>query len=301
MLSFQHGTLFRDADAPSNSASSDPALLAVAGTGYIVMMPDYIGYGASANEVHPYAHAQGLAAPIVDMIRATRQLLASHNIATNGQLFLTGYSEGGYATLAAQKEMEQNLPLEFPLTASLAGAGPYDMTATTQYIVGLTTNSNPAITGFVFKAYDHWYQWNRLSDIFQSPYDTVVATYYDGTHSSSTISNALTTISADLFTASFLTGFLGIGEATVKAGFAANNIYNWAPHTPTRLFHGVDDSIVPYFNATTARDAMNTAGATDLALIDCTTPVLIPRGHEECVPDYLGQVANWFGSLATDL
>jgi predicted esterase len=301
MLSFQHPTLFRDADAPSNSASPDPALLAVAGTGYIVLMPDYIGYGASAGEVHPYVHAQGLAAPIVDMIRATRKLLASHNIATNGQLFLTGYSEGGYATLAAQKEMEQNLPLEFPLTASMAGAGPYDMTATTQYIVGLASNANPAITGFVFKAYDHWYQWNRLGDIFQPPYDTVVATYYDGTHSSNEITSALTTTTADLFSASFLSAFLGTGEASVKAGFAANDIYDWAPHTPTRLFHGVDDSIVPYFNATTARDAMNTAGATDLALIDCSTPILIPRDHEECVPDYLGQVANWFGTLATDL
>ena len=41
--------------------------------------------------------------------------------------------------------------------------------------------------------------------------------------------------------------------------------------------------------------------ATDLALIDCSTPAAIPRDHEECVPDYLGQVASWFGSLATDL
>jgi len=301
MLSFQHATLFRNADAPSNNASTDSTLLAVAGTGYIILMPDYIGYGASASEVHPYVHAQGLAAPIVDMVRATRQLLARHNIVANGQLFLTGYSEGGYATLAAQKEMEQNLPLEFPLTASLAAAGPYDMSATTQFMVGLATNAHPEIAGFVFKAYDRWYQWNRLSGIFQSPYDTVVATYYDGTHSSSAISAALTTASADLFTTSFRTGFLGTGETTVKAAFAANDIYRWAPRSPTRLFHGVDDSIAPYFNATTARDAMNSAGATDLALIDCTTPVAIPRDHEECVPDYLGQFASWFGSLATDL
>jgi hypothetical protein len=124
---------------------------------------------------------------------------------------------------------------------------------------------------------------------------------YDGTHSSSEINNVLPTTSADLFTSSFRTGFLGTGEMTVKAGFGANDIYNWAPRTPTRLFHGADDSVVPYFNATTARDAMNAAGATDLALIECTTLVTIPRGHEECVPDYLGQLANWFGSMANDL
>jgi dipeptidyl aminopeptidase/acylaminoacyl peptidase len=156
MLSFQHGTRFTDSEAPSRNSGSDPILLALAGIGYIVVITDYIGYVASANEVHPYLHAQGLAASIIDMVRASRQLLARHNIATNGQLFLTGYSEGGYATLAAQKEMEQNLPQEFPLTASMAAAGPYDMSATAQHFVGLATNPKPAITGFVFKAYDYW-------------------------------------------------------------------------------------------------------------------------------------------------
>lgn len=302
MLSFQHGTLFRNAETPSNTASSDSVLLAIAGLGYIILMPDYIGYGASVGEVHPYVHAQGLAAPVVDMVRASRRLLAKHSIATNGQLFLTGYSEGGYATLAAQKEMEQTFPLEFSITASLAGAGPYDMSATAQHMVGLATNNNPQITGFVFKAYDHWHQWNRLNAIFQSPYNTVIATYYDGTRSSGTIAAALTTVSTDLFTGSFRSAFLAAGEVNVKAGFAANDIYNWAPHVPTRLFHGVDDDIVPYFNATTARDAMNAAGAANLALIDCTTrSILIPRDHENCVPDYLSRALNWFGSLATDL
>lgn len=302
LLSFQHGTIFRDSDAPSNSASSDISLLVIAGIGYIILMPDYIGYAASGGEVHTYVHARGLAASIVDMLRATRQLLARESIATNGQLFLTGYSEGGYATLAAQKEIEQNLSGEFTLTASMPAAGPYDMSATAQYMVGLATNPYPQVVGFTFKAYDHWHGWNRLNTIFQSPYDTVVDTYYDGSHSSSAIAGALTTSMADLFTPAFRTDFLGSGEAAVKAGFAANDIYNWAPARPTRLFHGVDDDIVPYFNATTARDAMNTAGAADLALLDCDTgSILIPRNHENCVPDYLGRVFSWFGSLATDL
>jgi predicted esterase len=302
LLSFQHGTIFRDADAPSNTAGSDAALLVLAGIGYIIALPDYIGYGASSGEVHPYVHSQGLAAPVVDMLRATRRLLAREGVATNGQLFLTGYSEGGYATLAAQKEMEQNLAGEFPLTASLPAAGPYDLSATAQYMIGLATNPYPQVVGFVFKAYDHWYQWNRLATIFQPPYDTVVDTYYDGNHGSSAIKDALTTTMADLFTPAFRADFLGSGETTVKAGFAANDLYHWAPATPTRLFHGVDDDIVPYFNATTARDAMNAAGAADLALLDCNTgDLLIPRGHEQCVPDYLTRVFGWFGSLATDL
>jgi dienelactone hydrolase len=302
ILSFQHATMFRDVEAPSLSPDVDVVLMAAAGTGFIVAMPDYTGYAASTSELHTYVHAAGLADAVVDMLRATRQFLSQQSVATNGQLFLTGYSEGGYATLAAQKKMEQYLPTEFPITASMPAAGPYDMSTTVQYIVGLATNDNPAIAGFVFKAYDHWYGWNRLGDIFQSPYATVIDTHYDGNYSAGEITTALTTNSAALFTTTFRSNFLGSGESAVKAGFAANDIYHWAPVAPTRLFHGVDDTIVPYFNATTAVSAMTTAGSTSVTLVDCTTPTaLIPRDHENCVPNYLSRMLNWFVGAANNL
>jgi len=301
MLSFQHGTIFSDSDAPSSGSNTDAALIALAGSGFVVAMPDYIGYVASTSEIHTYVHAQGLAASVVDMLRATRQLLADYNVATNGQLFLTGYSEGGYATLAAQKEMEQNLPAEFPITASMPAAGPYDMLGTAQYMVELATNPNPEYVGFVFKAYDHWYGWNRLNDIFQPPYNTVVATYFDGSQSGGAIHAALTTDTSALFDTTFRNSFLGGGETAIESDFAKNDIYDWPPSTPTRLFHGQDDDVVPYFNASTAATAMANAGSTTVTLVNCTTPAPIPRGHAECVLDYLSQMFGWFFPLALNL
>jgi predicted esterase len=235
------------------------------------------------------------------MLRAARRLLANNNVASNGQLFLTGYSEGGYATLAAQKDMEQNLRGEFPITASLPAAGPYDMSGTFQHLVGLATNPFPEFLGFVFKAYDHWYGWNRLNDMFRSPYHTVVATYYDGSQSGGSIHAALTTDSAALFNPTFRNGFLATGEAAVKADIARNDIHAWAPSAPTRLFHGQDDRVVPYFNATNALAAMTAAGSTSVSVVNCTTVLSIPRDHAECVPSYLSQVIGWFVPLAADL
>lgn len=299
LLSFQHATVFRDEDAPSNNPGTNQALLVLAASGYITAMPDYIGYAESANEeVHTFVIADGLAAAVIDMLRATRRFLATNNIATNGQLFLTGYSEGGYATLAAQKEMEEDLANEFSITASMPAAGPYDMSSTIRYMVNQPTNDNPELLGFVFKAYDYWYRLNRLANIFQAPYAGVIATYYDGTRSAGEVKNALTTNMADLFTTSFRSEFLGSGETTLKTYLSANDIYNWAPRTPTRLFHGREDSIVPYTNATTAVAAMTAAGSTNVSLVEC---VAIPRGHEECVPSYLVEVTDWFGSLANNL
>lgn len=299
LLSFQHATIFKDEDAPSSNPSTNQALLALAATGYIAVMVDYIGYAESGNEeVHTFVLAEALAAAVIDMLRAARHFLAANNIATNGQLFLTGYSEGGYATLAAQREMEQNLASEFSITASMPAAGPYDMTATIQGMVGQSTNANPELLGFVFKAYDYWYRLNRLDSVFQAPYASVIASYYDGTHSSSDTRNALTTSMADLFTPEFRSNFLGSGETTLKAYLRVNDIYNWAPRTPTRFFHGQEDTVVPYTNATTAVASMTAAGATNVGLVDC---IAIPRGHEQCVPSYLIEVSDWFGSLANDL
>lgn len=301
VLSFQHGTIYRDSEAPSNSANVDATLIAAAGAGFVVVMADYIGYAASGSEVHTYVQSDGLAAAIVDMLRAARQLLARRNVATNGQLFLTGYSEGGYATLAAQREMELHLASEFPITASAPAAGPYDMSGTAQSLLGRDTIEEPQLIGFVFKSYDHWYGWSRLNDIFQSPYNAIVDQYYDGTHSGATIKSQLTTSTAGLFNAVFLADFRGSGETAIKADIATNDIYNWAPQAPTRLFHGEDDTVVPYANTVTAVNAMNTAGAADLALVNCSTPPMVPRGHAECVPDYLTKLIAWFGALANDL
>lgn len=303
MLSYLHGTIFVDSKAPSvaSSANPDPVMAALAGSGFIVVLPDYIGYAESTNETHTYIHAQGLAASIVDMLRAARRLLINSRVNTNGQLFLTGYSEGGYATLAAQKEMEQNLPVEFPITASIPAAGSYDVSATVRHLVGLTTNSFPEYVGFFFKASDHWYGWNRLSTIFQPPYDTVVANYYDGNQNDTAIHNALNTDSAALFNTTFRSNFVGSGELALKADLSRNDIHNWRPVTPTRLFHGQDDNVVPYFNATNALAAMTTAGSTSVTVTNCTKPVPGSRGHAECYWDYLGQVIGWFVPLASDL
>ena len=300
VVSYQHGTIFLDAEVPSLAATPDPVLVAMAGTGFVVVMPDYVGYTASTAEVHPYTHAQGTAVAVVDLLRATRRLLANNNVATNDQLFLTGYSEGGYATLATQQEIEQRLAGEFSITASMPAAGPYDISATAQYLVGLATNPNPQYLGFVIRAYDHWYNWNRIDDIFQSPYSTVVATYYDGNHSGAETRNALTTDSTLLFAGTFRSDFLGSGEMALKADMARNDIYDWAPVAPTRLFHGEDDTVVPYFNTANAASAMALAGATSVTVVNCTTPAP-PRDHSECVPDYLSQMFAWFVPLAINL
>ena len=68
-------------------------------------MPDYLGLGSSPS-YQGYGHARSEATCVVDALRAGRSLCASNNVTLNGQLFLTGYSEGGQVTMAAHRELE---------------------------------------------------------------------------------------------------------------------------------------------------------------------------------------------------
>jgi pimeloyl-ACP methyl ester carboxylesterase len=308
VVSYQHGTIFQDRDAPSSFLTSGDAFLgaAFAALGYIAVLPDYVGYGASTGTLHPYVHAATLASATVDMNRAARSFLAlpAINVARNGQLFLAGYSEGGYATLATQRLMEQSLATEFPVTASEPGAGPYDVTHTVQAILAAPAQAQPAFTGFFIKAYDSIYNASsQLGYYFSASYATIVDTYFDGNYSGSEISAALGgpgVATNTLFNPVFITSYLGVGETALKSHVSENDIYNWAPAVPTHLFHGVDDEVVAYSNAVTAKAAMDIMGSTSVTVVTCYAGGS-PTTHGNCALPYFLDMIVFFNNIATGL
>ena len=111
LTSFQHGTQVRRASAPSMNGFNTLSQV-MASSGFIYMEPDYLGLGQS-DIFHPYHLKDVSAYTVIDMLRAVKQFCNQNNfIQFNEQLFLEGYSEGGYVTMAAVKEIED-------LTASL--------------------------------------------------------------------------------------------------------------------------------------------------------------------------------------
>jgi hypothetical protein len=308
VISYQHGTIFQDSEAPSSFITSGEAALGAvfAGLGYIAVLPDYIGYGDSTALLHPYVHAATLASATVNMNRAARTFLASPNInmARNGQFFLTGYSEGGYATLATQRLMEQSLTQEFPVTASEAGAGPYDMSTTTLAILSSPTQSQPGFAGFFFKAYDTIYNTpSQITRYFSATFAGVVNTHFDGGFNRSQIRDALGgtgVVTTALFDPAFLTSYRGTGEIALKARIAENDIYDWAPQVPTRLFHSQTDDTVPYANTTAAKAAMDLRSAPSVTVVNCIT-IAVPADHTNCARPFAADMITFFSTLATGL
>jgi len=294
LLSYQHGTVFHNDNAPTNSDYYDILTAVMASMDFIVTTPDFLGYGDSAALLHPYLHAESTSTATIDLLRATKQWLSQNDIGVTNQLFLAGYSEGGYATLATHKFVQEQYASEFTVTASAPAAGPYDILGTANTYLNSTNLPFSPYVGFVFKAYDDVYGYNRINDIFQSAYVVSVNDYFYGNHTGGQIDAALTNVTANLFNATFLGNFLAAGEAEIKADFMENNLYDWAPTSPIRFYHGQDDIDVPYANSTTTVAAMLGNGAVNITLIDCPE---IPATHSNCVSPYLNDMMGYFLSF----
>lgn len=287
IISYQHGTISKNSDAPSNSVGTltESILAPVIGSGLILVMADYLGFGESAGLFHPYHHAGLTASGCIDLLRATKTFLQNRGTDYGGKLFLVGYSEGGYATLALQKEIEQNAVSEFSLTAVLAGAGAYDMPTTAHTIVAEDNLEDPAYVLYLLLAYDSVYGWNRSADkYFNEPYAAEGPPMFNGDYAVGDINQILTSVTADLFNPAFRARFLAGSETALDNAFAENDLTKgWAPSAPTRLFHGVSDRTVPYANSQTAYTNFIANGSPDLELVTCTTGA---ANHEDCAAPF---------------
>ncbi|HIO97623.1 MAG TPA: hypothetical protein EYG71_06825 [Leucothrix sp.] len=290
LFSYQHGTHFLDSQVPSNNPSEIPE---IAGRGFIVSAPDYIGYGESASHPHTYIHAKSYANAVIDMLRATKAFLKTINITLNEQLFLAGYSEGGYATLAAQRAIQENYSNEFNVTASAPGAGPYDLSGTARIIFNQDENANPAFMSFVIKTYNDIYNLNAIDEMYQQPYVNPMNTVFDGKHSGLTIRKALNDVTSQLFKPVFLATVQGASQHALTDKLAENNIYDWTPTVPTRFFHSKYDETVPYENTRKLIQEMNDNGAQNIEESNCS--ILIQKSaHVYCVPLYLEDTIKFF-------
>jgi alpha-beta hydrolase superfamily lysophospholipase len=292
LISLQHGTTFVKDDAPSVS-NSFTGMEYFGAAGYIAAMPDFIGYGSSAQIFHPYYDREHSALAVIDMIRSAREFLSSKNVQTNEQLFLAGYSEGGYVTLAATKQIEEQLK-EFQIAGVAAGAGGYDLMHMLESVTGSNYYSYPAYLAFVLISYNNTYQWNKpLNYFFQDRYADALSKYMNGEYSGWQINRHLTTDTRLLLNPDFLARLKNPdGEPELKAALQANSVAGWNSTLSIRLFHGTRDEIIPYENSEQTLLKFKEAGAKDVDLL------LIQNGtHGNSLIPMLQQVVPWFEQL----
>lgn len=290
-----HGSQFRKTDgAASELGSAINEALLFAGTGNIIFFPDYLGFGASKNMFHPYHIKKYYANSSVDFYRAAKNFCADSSLKLNGKNFLMGYSEGGYATLSLQQEIEKNYANEFKLTAVAAGAGAYSLTETSKSFVGSQKLVYPAYVAYVFMSYKIYYNLPySYNQIFKEPYASQLSTLFDGTKSGGEINNSLTYTTADLLDSNFISSYLGNGFIDIKSYLAGNDLIDWKPVTQLRLFHGAKDITVPYENSVIAYNSFKSKGS-NVTLITSTSGT---QDHTGSGIYWFYDTASWFAGF----
>ena len=247
-------------------------------SGFLTGLPDYVGSGESKSEPHPYEHGEGLAVPVADFLLALKEYFAEQNKVWNNDLLLAGYSAGGYATLAAQKYIEEKYGAELRVKASSCGAGAYNKSLLLEKFVNEPTagavNHNRSYI-WVLQTYNRIYGLNYpMSHFFREPYATEIS---EKGHSVS-LEGSFNTLLAPEFIASYRAG----NERKLEEAFRENDLVNWKTGISTVLLHGDADTYVPYVNSTTAYAGMKAAGSPDVTLRTVT------RGtHESSIQDFI--------------
>lgn len=294
ILSAQHGTMFRFADAPSNFPATFSGFELFASAGFVTVIPDFIGYGVSQNITHPYYDKEYSGLTVADMIKSAKYFLQTQNTAISNRLFLVGYSEGGYVTMAAQKEIETNPFHQLTVTAAAEGAGGYDLNVMLGIIANSPSYDAPSFLTLLIKSYNDTYDWHRpYRDFFQQPYAGQIQQLLDGSKGREEIDAVLPQQTSALFNPVFYANIKDPNnELVLKLFLTGNSFLNWVPKSPTRLYHGTADTFVFFETSAVTYARFKAAGAANVAFFP------IPGGtHPTSIESMMLNALPWIFSL----
>lgn len=183
---YAHGTADQraeDLSAITNTANpaygtSTRIALVFAAQGYIVIAPNYAGYDISSLPYAPYLNGSQQSQDVIDGLTAGRQMLGLLNapVSDNGKLYVTGYSQGGYVSMATLAALDSQ---GRPATAGAPMSGPYALLATGDEIfLGHPDFGGTVFLPMVLNSYAHLKQGSiNPSQVFSTQYANAVSLF----------------------------------------------------------------------------------------------------------------------------
>lgn len=281
LLSYQHGTIFRNSEAPSQAISADQAPLVLASMGFAVVAADYIGFGSTLGTPHPYLQSSIAATTTVDLISAAKTWLSQNNFKQNGQLFLMGYSQGAHVSMAAHKLLQnlQSARLSTPVLM-IGGGGPYSVQATMDGVLQRIRNAEPLLASLIQPGVLRLLGGSLRERIRNEIVKKIIPSNSD--------------ISLD---PKVLDLFLADDEQGLNQ---LSNVHNWIPEVPVHLFHGIDDETVSYSSSLQTIQTMQqlSNGNAPVSLTNCEAQA---TSHLGCVGPFFKFSFQTLFNAARDL
>ncbi len=301
---YQHGTVDDRNDVPSNVKGGWEAGAVFAGLGYFTILPDYLGLGTSRG-YHPYVHAASQSWAATDMLKAAVTFAANAGITLNEKLFITGYSQGGHASMALHRDLEKNPMPGFKVAGAAHLSGPYSIS--TSMLDILLSDKEYGTSGYVphtLLAYNPIYKlYTNLNQVIKPAYLDIVLRRQKEEIGLNQMNTLLTAalkkdygkaIPSYIFQDSVVNNIKNNLNHPVRLALKANDTYDWVPKAPTRILYCKADEQVVYTNAIFADSVMRARGAQNIFIKDLNSSF----SHGQCVEPALLNSVLFFKSLS---
>ena len=277
LLIYHRASLLTKESAPSlipgNMLVMDPitderaTMIMLALQGYIVLAPDYTGYGSSDDIRHPYLYKKSVTQTSLDMFFSVTEALKDIGISFKKDVFVMGYSQGAHGAMAFAQGFQNSNRNDFSLKALAAGGGPYDVLETIKELLG--QDSINQITTLLFtQSYSYIYNWDLSTILKRDSYEEVIESAFDYEDIAEP-ADKLPNKASLLFQSQFIEDIQRGNNSSIQKNLEENSVYKWSPSAPVFLFHARNDTIVPYRNMQIASSYFSRNGSSSVTTKDC--------------------------------
>ena len=249
LILVSHYTIGANFESPSETFPLEGLL---ATKGYAVAIADYIGYGISADRIHPYMHTESTARSVVEMGLAVKPYLKRIGRAPeSNKVILVGYSQGGSTTMAVMDMIQDEYSSFFPIQMTYCGGGPYELAATFDVSMEIGKTGIPCAIPMIVQGVNEGEQLGLDMADFFKPH--LLEGYKDWINSKKYTVKEINKLidSDDLHDIMTDEGRDKYSRTTARlyAALLRNSTLNFRPYTPMYIFHSRQDETVPFINA----------------------------------------------------
>lgn len=293
LVSYQHGTVYGKEQVPSFADQSPETQLMIAqfaGQGYLLIGADYFGLGTSA-EPEGYMVKASHQQATQDMLTAARAVIAHLGLADDG-LYLGGWSQGGFVTLAMLERLELS---GTPVKATATASAPIDVFAALNGFLSYPrandadwVNSLFILSAFSFENY-YGVPGLARSLIKDEHYEMARKAYAREPVDPTKIPTDLhELLNADYFDARFF------AASAYGRLVAETQVYRWLYETPVRTYYGEADEAIATGLGRLAMTYQQAMGAGNANVEAVTTG---PTSHRGTFASAVPEWKIWFDSL----
>ena len=250
ILLYNHFTIYATTQAPSRGAVEFPT--GAAFTNFIVVAPDYYGFGITEKEPQAYCIARANGRASLDAYLAAKRMIEDLNVKKGDDFVIAGYSEGGQTTMSVLREISERHS-EIKVKRAFAGDGPYDINSMYDAITKGDTEMPSTVCNLLY-AYNHFF--NLGYDIHDYLKDPVAKNFDEWFLSKKYKRKALdeelikTKKTSDLCTEAVLNTNSSLSHRFKEAFRTDALTSGWTPRSDfdVMLFHDTKDDVVPVEN-----------------------------------------------------